>query len=467
MRGGERCLEVFCELFPDAPLYTLLHVPGSVSPVIERRRIVTSFVQRLPGRGQRATASTCRCFPPRCASLRSARIRSRRCRSSHCVAKAVRVRPGALHLCYCFTPMRYVWDLEDDYAERRAARLTRLVLPPLAAALRRWDRADGRRRRVRGDLVATSPIGSAASTRATPRSSIRRWTCARFRARRQRWTTTTWWSRRWCRTSAWTWPSARRPTGSAAGCWSSARARRSARLRALAGPNVTLPRLADRRRGRRALRALPGGALPGRRGLRHRAAGGRGGRPADDRAGPRRGARDDGGARRGRRAARPAVFFASQTVDAVVDAIRRLRAGRARASIRGRSAARAAPLRSPDLRASGCRSTSSAAGARSRGPGVLKAHSRLFEHLALVADLVLIAVCWLGAYALRFHVFGAVATCRRSPTTRCSCCRSSWSGASPTRPSTSTGRVASARTCPSGSTSPRPPRWACSSSSRS
>ena len=40
MRGGERCLEVACELFPDAPLYTLLHVPGSVSPVIERRRIV-------------------------------------------------------------------------------------------------------------------------------------------------------------------------------------------------------------------------------------------------------------------------------------------------------------------------------------------------------------------------------------------------------------------------------------------
>src|SRR5881628_4065946 len=48
MRGGERCLEVFCELFPEAPLYTLLHVPGSVSAVIERRRIVTSFVQRLP-----------------------------------------------------------------------------------------------------------------------------------------------------------------------------------------------------------------------------------------------------------------------------------------------------------------------------------------------------------------------------------------------------------------------------------
>ena len=48
MRGGERCLEVFCELFPEASLFTLLHVPGSVSPTIERRRVVTSFLQHLP-----------------------------------------------------------------------------------------------------------------------------------------------------------------------------------------------------------------------------------------------------------------------------------------------------------------------------------------------------------------------------------------------------------------------------------
>jgi len=49
MRGGERCLEVFSELFPDADLYTLLHVPGSVSAVIESRRVTTSFIQRFPG----------------------------------------------------------------------------------------------------------------------------------------------------------------------------------------------------------------------------------------------------------------------------------------------------------------------------------------------------------------------------------------------------------------------------------
>src|SRR5262249_48325380 len=48
MRGGEKALEVVCERFPDAELFTLVHVPGSVSPTIERRPIHTSFVQRLP-----------------------------------------------------------------------------------------------------------------------------------------------------------------------------------------------------------------------------------------------------------------------------------------------------------------------------------------------------------------------------------------------------------------------------------
>ena len=84
MRGGERCLEVFCELFPDAPLYTLLHVPGSVSPVIERRRIVTSFVQRLP----RAATQYRRYLPPFPAAVRGFDLRGYDVviSLSHCVA---------------------------------------------------------------------------------------------------------------------------------------------------------------------------------------------------------------------------------------------------------------------------------------------------------------------------------------------------------------------------------------------
>ena len=142
MRGGERCLEVFCELFPEAPLYTLLHVPGSVSAVIERRRIVTSFVQRLP-----AAATRYRHYLP----LFPAAIRMFDLRGfdlvlslSHCAAKAVRRPHSALHLSYCFSPMRYVWDLYDDYFGARAGVVVRTLMPPVAAALRAWDKRTDR-----------------------------------------------------------------------------------------------------------------------------------------------------------------------------------------------------------------------------------------------------------------------------------------------------------------------------------
>ena len=138
MRGGERCLEVACEIFPDAPLFTLLHVPGSVSPVIERRRIVTSFVQRLPA----AEARYRQYLPLFPAAVRGFDLSGYDLviSMSHCVAKAVRRPPGALHLSYCFSPMRYIWDLYDDYFGARAPRLTRWLMPPVAAVLRAWDR---------------------------------------------------------------------------------------------------------------------------------------------------------------------------------------------------------------------------------------------------------------------------------------------------------------------------------------
>jgi glycosyltransferase involved in cell wall biosynthesis len=138
MRGGERCLEVFAELFPDADLYTLLHVPGSVSPVIESRRIVTSFIQRMP-RARERYRQYLPLFP---AAVRGFDLRGYGLvlSSSHAVAKSVRAPAGALHVCYCFTPMRYVWDLYDDYFGARAGPAARLVMPPLAAWLRRWDR---------------------------------------------------------------------------------------------------------------------------------------------------------------------------------------------------------------------------------------------------------------------------------------------------------------------------------------
>jgi glycosyltransferase involved in cell wall biosynthesis len=139
MRGGEKVLEVLCELFPDADLYTLLHIEGSTSPAIERRRITTSFVQHLPLARQRYRHY----LPlfPLAIERFDLSAYDLVISSSHCVAKAVRTPAGTRHLCYCHSPMRYAWDQFDAYfgPERVGALASRFFYRPVMSRLARWD----------------------------------------------------------------------------------------------------------------------------------------------------------------------------------------------------------------------------------------------------------------------------------------------------------------------------------------
>jgi glycosyltransferase involved in cell wall biosynthesis len=138
MRGGEKVLLSLARLFPHAPIFTLLHVKGSVAPELEARDIRTSFVQHLPGIATRYRYYL-PLFPAAAEFLDLAGY-DLVVSSSHCAAKGVRPAPGALHVCYCHTPMRYVWDRYDDYfGPGRASPLARLLIRPLAARLRAWD----------------------------------------------------------------------------------------------------------------------------------------------------------------------------------------------------------------------------------------------------------------------------------------------------------------------------------------
>jgi glycosyltransferase involved in cell wall biosynthesis len=138
MRGGEKVLLSLARLFPDAPIFTLLHVKGSVAPELEAREIRTSFVQRLPA-VERRYRHYLPLFPAAAESFDLGDF-DLVVSSSHCAAKGVRPGPGALHLCYCHTPMRYVWDRYDDYfGPGRASPLARLLIRPVAAYLRAWD----------------------------------------------------------------------------------------------------------------------------------------------------------------------------------------------------------------------------------------------------------------------------------------------------------------------------------------
>ena len=140
MRGGERVLEVLCERYPRAELFTLLHVPGSVSPIIERRRIHTSLLQWLPG-ARRYYRQCLPVFPTLIEQFDLERF-DVVISSSHCVAKSVIAGPRAVHVCYCHTPMRYAWDQFDAYfGSERVGSIGRTLLRRAMARLARWDRA--------------------------------------------------------------------------------------------------------------------------------------------------------------------------------------------------------------------------------------------------------------------------------------------------------------------------------------
>jgi len=140
MRGGEKVLEALCALYPDAPLYTLVHVRGSVSPLIESRRIVTSFVQALPGSG-RLYRHYLPLFPAAVEWLNLEGF-DLVISSSHCAVKSVLRPASAVHVCYCHSPMRYAWDQFDAYfGPRQVGAAASRVLRPIMAGLARWDAA--------------------------------------------------------------------------------------------------------------------------------------------------------------------------------------------------------------------------------------------------------------------------------------------------------------------------------------
>jgi glycosyltransferase involved in cell wall biosynthesis len=138
MRGGEKVLVSLARLFPGAPVFTLLHVKGSVDAEIEAREVRTSFAQKLPDL-ERRYRHYLPLFPAAAASLDLEGF-DLVVSSSHCAAKGVRVPEGALHVCYCHTPMRYVWDRFDDYfGPGRVSLPARIAIGIAARYLRAWD----------------------------------------------------------------------------------------------------------------------------------------------------------------------------------------------------------------------------------------------------------------------------------------------------------------------------------------
>jgi len=135
-RGGEQVFEALAELFPSADLFTLVCDRSKVFPALGNRRIRSSFLQKLP-RPTRWYPYYLPLFPAATERLDLTRY-DLVISSDAAAVKGVRINPGAVHICYCHTPMRYVWNGYGTYYDA-AGPIARLTLSAIRSRLRRWD----------------------------------------------------------------------------------------------------------------------------------------------------------------------------------------------------------------------------------------------------------------------------------------------------------------------------------------
>jgi glycosyltransferase involved in cell wall biosynthesis len=142
MRGAERAFAAISDLYPGAPVFTLLYDEPGTNQRFAGHPVITSPLQRLGAR-QSNFRRLLPLYPSAVGRLRlppSELVLS----SSSAFAHGVRAPEGAIHLCYCYTPFRYAW-YEQDRAVTETPPLLRPALRSQLRRIRRWDLAASRR----------------------------------------------------------------------------------------------------------------------------------------------------------------------------------------------------------------------------------------------------------------------------------------------------------------------------------
>jgi glycosyltransferase involved in cell wall biosynthesis len=136
MRGGEKVLQSLCDLYPEADIFTHVVVPDRVSDSIRSHNIRTTFIGRLP----RARKWYKAYLPLMPLALEQLDISDYDLiiSSESGPAKGVIAPPGAVHVCYCHSPMRYIWNMYHFY-HNSLGPLGKMVMPSVAHYLRGWD----------------------------------------------------------------------------------------------------------------------------------------------------------------------------------------------------------------------------------------------------------------------------------------------------------------------------------------
>lgn len=135
MRGGEKVLEALAELYPEADIFTLVLDRDKLSDTLRSRNITTSFLQKIGGRRHYQKMLPLMPFALEALDLTPYDLVIS---SEAGPAKGVITRPDAVHICYCHSPMRYIWDLYPQYYAQSGP-VAKAVLAATAPLLRQWD----------------------------------------------------------------------------------------------------------------------------------------------------------------------------------------------------------------------------------------------------------------------------------------------------------------------------------------
>ncbi|MCX7927854.1 MAG: glycosyltransferase [Candidatus Omnitrophica bacterium] len=137
--GAERVIEVLSEVFPKAPIYTTIYVPENLPQSFKRMDIRTSFMQYLPFL-KRHFKKYLLLYPKAIESL-NLKGYDLVLSSSSAFAKGANIPSGCYHICYCYTPMRFVWHYEKYIESERIRKPILKILPFFINQLKRWDLA--------------------------------------------------------------------------------------------------------------------------------------------------------------------------------------------------------------------------------------------------------------------------------------------------------------------------------------
>lgn len=140
MRGGESVVESLCRMLPQADIFTLFYDPARVSETIRSRKVTASYLNPLR-RWYRSLLP----FMPSALESFDLRGYDLVISSESGPAKGVLAPAAARHVCYCHTPMRYLWELYPAYLNDYSGTIKRLLMRPAARRLRLWDFASAAR----------------------------------------------------------------------------------------------------------------------------------------------------------------------------------------------------------------------------------------------------------------------------------------------------------------------------------